>query len=173
MLISKISLLAVSSFVIILIGLEIPNSLMFLLGVELAVYLMLIIVSFLEEKRLSLFQIWIAAFVFVILSEMIVISYDARSLSLYISPIVYLLTANNLVLFGYLINRKVSKLKHKSYKVINPSYLSIFIWILIIFYFLSNVYLFQKALYSGVRGGGGSSLGTFELSSTLSKGVGQ
>lgn len=63
------------------------------------------VIHFLSEKKITLFIIWLGGFIFIILSEMLLYpEYISDRLSMRACR--FLLSANNLVLLGYLINVK-------------------------------------------------------------------
>ena len=59
--------------------------------------ILLALVEFLQTKKLTLYIVWIAGFIYIILSEMIVNNYGPK----YYSVTRFLLLSNNLVLIGY------------------------------------------------------------------------
>lgn len=83
--------------------------------------LLLIAIDFYQNRKLNLFQVWNCGFIFIILSEMLVLSSEADNIKSYVPSFAYLLLANSLLLLGYLLykpkvrNRKSNKiLVHKN-----------------------------------------------------------
>ena len=72
-------------------------------------YIGLMILDFLDTKSITLLQVWILAFIFVVLSEMLV--YSELTSKLDLNSAVFLVSANNLVLLGYLLGTKLRNTK--------------------------------------------------------------
>lgn len=96
----KISLFLLSFISIFLPGITNRDLAEFHFGI----LLFLAIIEIAQVKAISLFLVWIAGFVYIILSEMIVSDYGAE----YGNTIRFLLIANNLLLIGYSVTNNCS-----------------------------------------------------------------
>jgi hypothetical protein len=67
----------------------------------------LIVLDYFDKKSLSLFQVWLVGFIFIIISEVILIEPGTNVLE----AVKFLLIANNLIILGYLIPIKFSKFR--------------------------------------------------------------
>lgn len=78
------------------------NDILTISEVSLVILSGIILLDFFDKRSLSLFQVWLVGFIFIILSEAILI----ESTSNILKAVKYLLLANNLIIFGYLIPQK-------------------------------------------------------------------
>lgn len=74
-----------------------------IINIHFYLLLWMIVADYFYVRKFNLYQIWIAGFVFVILSEMLILSdsYTVAQVQDYVPSFSYLLLANNLVLLGY------------------------------------------------------------------------
>lgn len=82
--------------------------------VNLVVLSGIIVLDYFDKKSLSLFQVWLVGFIFVILSEAILIESGGNILG----AVKYLLIANNLIILGYLVPVKFKRQQVK-YRLLN------------------------------------------------------
>ncbi|MGV8947024.1 MAG: O-antigen polymerase [Lutibacter sp.] len=78
--------------------------------VSLVVLAGMIVLDYFSKKSLSLFQVWLVGFIFIILSEAILIEPSNKSLE----AVKFLLIANNLVVFGYFVPVAFRKNKNRT-----------------------------------------------------------
>lgn len=136
-----------------------PDHIYTILKAELIVYVLIIIAEMVKIKRLSLFQVWLCAFIYIILSEMLIIGYNDYN-HIYMIPILFYLIGNNIVLIGYrCYNKQTNKSEETPYKVNNPSALIICLAILEVLYLYVNkdkiieTLMFGRILKSSIGGG--------------------
>ena len=67
----------------------------------------IILLDYFDKKSLSLFQVWLVGFIFIILSEAILIEPGANILQ----AVKYLIIANQLIIFGYFVPVKFNKFR--------------------------------------------------------------
>lgn len=155
-----IALFAISFFLIVVPGIsnfDVASSHLYIL-------IALMMVDFAKSRSISFFTIWITAFVYIILSEMVLYRNSAE----YTWSIRYLLSANNVVLISYLrTSPKISLLKSD----FNSTYMcknsKLFVVLIVIMYVLYITNTFNRVLnnYIGARRlvnamGSGSFFGT-------------
>lgn len=80
--------------------------------------ILMAIINFKHLLKISLYQVWIAAFIFIILSEMLIIIADESDVNSYITSFSYLLLANDFVLLGYHSYKNKAN-NNKIYKIYN------------------------------------------------------
>lgn len=127
----KISLFLLSFISIFLPGITNRDLAEFHFGI----LLFLAIIEIAQVKAISLFLVWIAGFVYIILSEMIVSDYGAE----YGNTIRFLLIANNLLLIGYSVanNNNYNFLSRKAHNKISG-------WFVLVLLFLFITYLYLQ-----------------------------
>lgn len=86
-----------------MIGIE-GISLKFTVECHFFIYIILIALDFFSARRITLFQVWIASYVFIIWSDMMIQSQNAIY-PIYKESIAFLLMANNIFLLGYLLHK--------------------------------------------------------------------
>lgn len=86
-------------------------SLKFVIECHFFFYLILLGLNFLLAHRITLFQVWIAGFIFIIWSDMMILSQDS-SFPIYKESIAFLLMANDTLLIGYILHRPNHKKKN-------------------------------------------------------------
>ncbi|MBQ7341848.1 MAG: oligosaccharide repeat unit polymerase [Alistipes sp.] len=101
-----------------------------------------------KVKRLSLFHVWICSYIFIILSEMLILSIDDY-LGEYTIPIFFYLLANNIVLVGYRLYKPKSQNIIKSHSARNTSALFISLIILMVVYMIMNYERVIQTAYLG------------------------
>lgn len=128
-------------------------------------YIALILINLSKSKRFTLYQLWIAAFVFMIWSEMMILSYDAYDARKYAVSIAFLLAANDTLLLGYeFFTTRIKKgMLTKNRVVTRASHIP---WMLTI---AVAVYLFGvwQSLLQTILGGRGSNLGEITGSGSI------
>ena len=159
------ALLFLLSFVTMMIG-GVSNKL--LAEYHFYILLLLALVEFLQTKKLTLFVVWIAGFIYIMLSEMIVNNYGPK----YNYVTRFLLLANDLVLIGYSLadEMKFRKTTTNTYNGKNELF-AIVIIVLYIYYFYTAL---PKAAVNYVQGrqlvstlGSGSLMGYFNRSLSM------
>lgn len=137
------------------------------------IYVIMIAEDFIHHKRFRLFQIWILGFVFMLLSEMILIVENSNVDESYISAFSYLFSANAILLVSYILYKpKYNTDLHIRY-VVKSNYYGILIITFVITYLLMNYAFILNAFENGARvgSGDGTSLGTGTLSGALMGGL--
>ena len=77
---------------------------------HLYIYLGLILIDFLDTKSITLYSVWILSFIYIIISEMVLYAGDSR---LDILAARLLISANNIVLLGYVSNIRLMQEKSR------------------------------------------------------------
>lgn len=119
-------------------------------GVCLILYLLIIGINYVKTRRITLFQIWLLAFIFMIWSEMMIITSRPNVSHSSITAIVFLLSANAILLLGYEISP--FKESHKLLKVSvfkSTKYLFWIIFFSLIAYFLNIRETIENTITSG------------------------
>lgn len=149
----------------------VPESLVVIEHLLFIILILLIVIDFTKTKTLNLYQTWIAGFIFIIMAEIIQLSYQDNLGRTYIEPIVLFLEANNLVLLGYLFTKKkIRKVKYVYSVTGNKKAFSIAIYIAVIF-FIANSY--QRVIANLNEGRQLSNvLGSTTLLGALTEGLG-
>lgn len=95
---------------------------LFILKLELVLYVLMVLVNMYKTKQFNLFHTWIASFIFIIWSDMILTAADDPS-HIYTIPIIFYLIANNLVLCGYILYSNKPIAAGRIYQVAHPRYM--------------------------------------------------
>ncbi len=114
-------------------------------------YLLLIANNLYYNRRLNLFQVWNASYVYVIISEMILISHrDVLTLD-YQFAIAFLLLSNSVFICGYVIAKfsNITWNEGAFYRLVNKKS---FIIVIILFIYLYFYYKYQNALFNFENG---------------------
>lgn len=148
----EISLLLLSLFSIGMMNLD--NELTKLcVDLHFYIYFMMIAMDFMQHLRFRLIQFWLLGFIFVILSEMIIISEDENKINTFIDSFSYILLANDFFLASYLLYRPKAESSFAIRHITNKdSFHSSVIFSSILYLFL-NASMLTKAIYQGARGG--------------------
>lgn len=149
----------------------VPESLVVIEHILFGILILLIIIDFRNTKTLNLYQAWIAGFIFIIMAEIIQLSYQENLSRNYIEPIVLFLEANNLVLLGYLITKNKVRNRKKVYSVTGGKRaFSVAIIISIVFFIASS---YQRVIANLTNGRQLSNvLGSTSLLGALTEGLG-
>lgn len=99
--VTAIFLVAISSIV----SLVIPFPSDIIIDIQLALYLVIVLLNYIRIKSFNLYQVWIISYIFIIWSEMRIISSTAID-SQYIIPFVRFTLSNCAVLIGYITYRR-------------------------------------------------------------------
>ncbi len=129
------TLLLIVSFILAVMLYVVPeNGIQTIIEVQLFVYIALIVANYKRCKHINLFQVWIAAFIFMIHSEMLILAGDSLVFE-YTTPMFLFLMSNNLVLVGYLYAKpKCNKdVKLREYRITNKH---LYILLIILFYII-------------------------------------
>lgn len=138
---------------------------------QLWIYVAILVVNYLDDKRFNLYQVWIAAYIFMVWAEMrILIDMDPQ-LFVYLKPFVRFNLANACVMIGYHSNHKKT-LKNNTLWVEKEGtkYFIIIILLLEAYYVYSTMSIVQSVM-SGSRGSG-SATGTGSLGGSLTNALG-
>lgn len=135
----------------------------FVINIQFYLLLLLVLTNYLRVRRFNLYQIWILGFIFIILSEMLILLSDMEGqLNDYRYTFFYLLMANNSVLLGYFCFCSKKIQERKNIRVLTKSNTFIFLIIVcLLFYLYSSLTVVIKNLMSGRQVGdvlGASSL---------------
>ena len=98
------SLLLVSVLVTFLMAVD-SRCAVWAVNSHLFIYIGVIILHFMRTRRLNLFLTWIASFIFIILSEMMLIVSSGEQLHEYIRPFILFLLSNDILLLTYSFSR--------------------------------------------------------------------
>lgn len=128
--------------------------------------LIIMIFNYFEQRTITLLQVWLLAFVFIIVSESILIEPVART----IEAVRFLFFANNLIVFGYYLSfLKFNTKRTTLSSSIKPS--KLFIYIIILFLLFYIVYRGPRAIMQfsyGRKGAAGLNDSIFILGSFTS-----
>ncbi len=132
---------------------------------HLYIYGLLLVIEVMQVKAISLYSIWIAGFVYMILSEMILFPGGSE----YNITVRYVLLANNLVLLGYSIGRNKKFFQYKQTRLSTNSQLFPFLLLFLTIFYIYNTYTSVVASYAYGRQlvsttGSGTLLGTLNSS---------
>lgn len=174
--ISSLTTLLFSFVLVSLLYVGVIENYTLVVNIHLLLYAFLVVIDFISTKRFSLFQIWVFSFVFIILSEMIILSYEEPLISPYIPAFSYLIVANDCLLLSYILFTPSSNHQNSSrYIIINPKTLFILIVVLEFLFVFYNL----AALLNSILGGKsrdlsnmGDSMGNFNALMTFVDGVG-
>ena len=121
-----------------------------ILEMQLVVYVVLIAVNYIQTKRFNLFQVWLAAFIFILHSEMLIIV-DSNDTIGYLSPFFLFLMSNNLVLVGYgfVGNGKTKKRSVDIYQIYNKHRFAFLLVGLGVWFILGSIMDIQNNLLMG------------------------
>lgn len=149
------------------------------ISVTLDVYFYLLLgvagINYLREKRFNLYQTWIASFIFVIQSEMFIISTDTPSLlDGYLLPFCFLLEANLLLLLGYHCKFSWPRENNLINKYFRVHVADQSFWFFVLFCFVAYVYNSAHVVIDRFTSGRetGNTLGSANLFSIISNAVG-
>ena len=115
---------------------------------EFITYLIIIIVDILNTKRLTILHVWIFSYIYIILSEMLIVSWTDFSHE-YTMPIFFYLLANNLVILGYKLFQPKYNKKNTSYVVRNSNFLIASLIVLVVVYMVFNFEQVALTYYFG------------------------
>ena len=105
------------------------------------ILLAILIIDFINNRRFSLLTFWIISFIYIILSDILLVNYS----NIYDSSVKYLLCANDLYIGGYLINRqkvKITDLPVYIFKdVITFRYIICFLYIFVLLFLFGRFYV--------------------------------
>ena len=145
------TLLLIISFILAVMLNVVPkDGIQAIVEIQLFVYIALVIANYVQERKINLLQVWIAAFIFMIHSEILILA-DSEQVVEYIQPIFFYLIANNLAIAGYLVQRKknLSEAMHVEYELVNI-HLYIFLTVVFFIVFLwSSIEEARSNLYMG------------------------
>lgn len=144
----------------------------FVVDIHLVMYLLLLLVNYSYNKSFNLYQIWIAAYIFIVWSEMEIVA--AGSLpDNYVVPYIRYTLSNCAFLMGYHIRQKPNyKFVEVSGKPRNESFYLSIIGALYIYYILTKYVETLNVFFSGRNYGSGSALGGGTLLGSLTTSVG-
>lgn len=104
------------------------------------------VMEVIQDKRISLYVVWVVGFIYIILSEMLLIPADSD----YNWAVRYLLASNNTVLLGYSIARNKKMFNYKKTDISTKSYFFPFLLLFLIIYYLSISFSISvKSYYYG------------------------
>ena len=97
-----------------------------ILKCEMMVYIAIIVLDIIKTREFNLFHTWISAFIFIILSDMILCAVDDYMME-YTIPIFFYLVGNNIVLLSYRCTNTKASSPAFDYHIKHPRYLLVFI----------------------------------------------
>lgn len=97
-----------------------------ILKCEMVVYIAIIVLDIIKTREFNLFHTWISAFIFIILSDMILCAVDDYMME-YTIPIFFYLVGNNIVLLSYRCTNTKASSPAFDYHIKHPRYLLVFI----------------------------------------------
>lgn len=118
-------LILISTLIIPIIYIT-PEYTVDILKCEFVIYLLVVILDIYTTKQFNLLHTWIAAFIYIIWSDMILTAANDFT-HIYTIPIFFYLLANNLVLIGYRLYQPKVQYTSDNYIVIHPRYLALFL----------------------------------------------
>lgn len=134
------------------------TSLTFVVECHFFLYIILIVLDYYSSHRITLFQTWVGSYVFIIWSDMMILSQNASFL-IYKDSIAFLLMANNIFLLGYLLSTpKNKKIKIENRIIKNVKRIPLMLTIALVIYV---VVMYKIVIASFTEG-----RQTLELSST-------
>lgn len=124
----------------------------------------LLVIDVVCQRRITLLSIWITAFIFIILSEILIKDYDFR----YDRSIRFLLIANDAYILGFLLFKKSRK--HSLPKLVckNPRWLLCVIVIMYLVFLIQSYSVLIMNLNGRVEYGSGSAMGSGSLEGVFS-----
>lgn len=166
----ELSLVFISIVLIALMAISLL-SVPFVIDLHFYLLLLLLFFNFYRIRRLNLFQVWIGGFIFIILSEMLLLSEKSASiLDDYVDSILYLLTANNVILLGYLLYNDNYKNKISVNIVYGHRFFLSITIVALFFYLYKSIDVALNNFFMGRQVG--SMLGSASLISVISTGLG-
>ena len=149
---SETSLLVLSLFCIVMMKIYVMSPTL-CVDLHFYIYVIMFTLDFVQHKRFRLIQFWLLGFVFIILSEMIIISEDGKMLNSYIDSLSYILFANDFFLTSYLFYNPPTESYLKVRQITNEKLFNLSAIIFTIIYIILHAGLITKAIYEGSRGG--------------------
>lgn len=135
----KLFLVFISILLITLMGMGVLSP-YFVVDIHFYLLLLLVIIDFYQNKKLTLFQVWNCGFIFIILSEMLILlSDEADNIKNYIPSFTYLLMANSFLLTGYLLYKPKWKSSESEKVIVHKNLYLPFVILCYIFYFGSTI----------------------------------
>lgn len=143
---------------------EISNAIFYL-------YFILIAIDLKNTKSITFLQVWVFSFIFIINSEMLLLDNDI-STELDLATARFLITANNTVIIGYLLNIKKPSIQH-NIKIANSNLIQIkndrlYLVLIILFEIIYIIYFLPNALSSFYTGRNTNIISTSESSMAFS-----
>lgn len=131
------------------------------------------IIDFIKTKRLNLIQIWIAGFIFIIWSEIIILIYSEYIDEYYFKGICFYLSANTFVLLGYYLTKNKIKKLIITNKFINyhKTFLP-FLIVLLLFYIATGIERAIQTVTASITYGAGDAKGSGTLIGFFATGIG-
>ena len=144
----------------------------FVVDIHLVMYLLLLLVNYSYNKSFNLYQIWIAAYIFIVWSEMEIVA--AGSLpDNYVVPYIRYTLSNCAFLLGYhLLQRTNYRIVEVAGKSRNEISYLVIIFILYAYYILSKYVETSNVFFGGRSYGSGNALGSGSLLGSLITSVG-
>lgn len=122
----------------------------FVVDIHFYLLILLIALDFYQNKKLNLFQVWNCGFIFIILSEMLILlSDEADNIKSYIPSFTYLLMANSLLLTGYLLYKPKLKNVKSNTIIVNTRIYLPFVTLCYVLYFSSTVITILNTILLG------------------------
>lgn len=174
----KKSLFIIELSVILLIGfssflfLTIPNAAKIIVDIQLVLYLIVLWLNYRRNKAFNLYQIWIVSYIFIVWSEMEILSVNAFSSSLEI-PFARYTLANFAFLFGYHFYKKDGLYHEKTNNIQKTNFLLPLLLIVLYVYYVGSNFLYARNVFLNGRSyGSGSALANGSLLNSLTSSLG-
>ena len=122
----------------------------FVVDIHFYLLILLIALDFYQNKKLNLFQVWNCGFIFIILSEMLILlSDESENIKSYIPSFTYLLMANDFLLLGYLLYIPKTRYKKSIKMVVHSKFYMPFVVLCYFLYFSSALLTIVNTILFG------------------------
>lgn len=150
----------------------IPTITKIIVDVQLVFYIIILFLNYKRNNAFNLYQIWIAAYVFMVWSEMEIIAVNSFSDN-YIIPFVRFTLANFSFLLGYHFYKNKDFNINRIQQVSTGNGMFLFVLILLYVYFIVTKFVAaQNIFYNGRSYGSGSAIGNGTLLGSLTSALG-
>ena len=149
-----------------------PQYVKTIVDIQLFIYILLLYVNYRSNTSFNLYQIWIAAYIFIVWAEMEIIAANSFTDS-YITPFVRFSLANCAFMIGYHCYHRKGFLNSKIYNISTRNNLFVFVILVLYVYFIASKIVYSAdVFFNGRSYGSGSALGTGSLLGSLTGSAG-
>lgn len=144
-----------------------PNVSKIVVRIQFVLYCFILITNYYRQQSFNLYQVWIVGYIFMVWSEMEILSVSSDTLR-YTIPFVRFSLANMCVMVGYVLAGR-QKNSHFRYYILSGGnkLFVLLVSALYLYYVLTHISSLVSVFFNGRSYGEGSSLGTGSLLSTL------